>query len=129
MSEESRISNRLESIEYRLGRMTQMLVEGLQLERSILERMDTVADTITDVDAILATVDTDLAALQASNAALITYLQSIEPGSPAPDFTPEVTKLQALDAALQALTTSDTAAVPANPPVTAPPTDPTAPTS
>jgi hypothetical protein len=127
-AQSEKILSVLEHVEYRSGRTMELIQDVLKNQRSILqnqlsilERISTLA-TQQDLDNALATVDTDFATLQANNQALITYLQSIEPGSPAPDFTPEITKLQTLDAGLQALSSADTAAVPTTPanPVTAP---------
>jgi hypothetical protein len=106
----------LERIEKKLDGL-QQLVERIfnnQNELSLQEKKD-MAATQADLDAILATVNTDLTTLQTATAAIIAKLQSVSAGQPAPDFTAEVTQLQTIDSALNALSTADSTAT--NPPV------------
>jgi len=87
-----------------------LVEEVLATVNTTLKEIRKMAATQADLDAQLATVNTDLASLQAANQAVLAKLSSITPGSPAPDFSAEVAQLQTIDAALNALTSSDTAA-------------------
>ena len=74
-------------------------------------------DPLSPLNAALAAVQTDLAAVQASNAAVLAYLKTLTPGTGVSvdptELATATANAQAIDTALQALNTADVAAVPA----------------
>lgn len=69
---------------------------------------------LTDVDKALTVVDTDVATLKASNAAILAKLQA---GPQTPDTAAQVAHIQAVDLVLQQLLTADASALTPTPPV------------
>jgi hypothetical protein len=96
--------------EEQFDRIEGLLKQVLQNQREFTEEIRKMAATQQDIDNALTTVETDLTTLQTDTAAVLAKLQSVPPGTPAPDFTPEVARLQALHTALSALSASETAA-------------------
>jgi septal ring factor EnvC (AmiA/AmiB activator) len=94
----------------RLDRIEDLLQQVLQEQRTTAQEIRKMAATQQDIDNALTAVETDLTTLQTDTAAVLAKLQSVQPGTPAPDFTPEVARLTALHAALAALSTSEESA-------------------
>lgn len=96
--------------EGQLDRVESLLKQVLEHQRSMTEEIRKMTATQQDIDNALTTVETDLATLKTDTAAVITKLLSVQPGTPAPDFTAEVARLEAVHTALSALSSSEVAA-------------------
>jgi len=121
--------------------MNEMII--IKLFREILEKLNRIeekehlilmstTDPLSPLNASLASVQTDLVALQASNAAVLAYLKSLTPGTGVSvdptELATAVANATAIDTALQSINTADVAAVPPPNPTTpaVPPSTPTA---
>lgn len=72
----------------------------------VIEQNEQIMATQQDLDDALQGEGTDLAAATAALVALEQKLASIPPGTPAPDFTPEVTQIASFRSALQTMAAS-----------------------
>jgi hypothetical protein len=72
----------------------------------VIEQNEQIMQTQQDLDTALQGEGTDLAAATAAFTALEQKLASIPPGSPAPDFTPEVEQIATFRSALQTMAAS-----------------------
>jgi CHAD domain-containing protein len=97
-------------IRQKLDAILEISISNSVALKSITRRLDTMAGKVTDIDAILTTLETDLATLQTQNAETLQLLQSKQASNPTVDLSQEIARIAAVDAALNALSASQASA-------------------